>query len=59
VHNRVLYRVMEDALEYAAERRDDLVIYDVAPTILTLFGLPPVADMRGSARALAREAERA
>jgi predicted AlkP superfamily phosphohydrolase/phosphomutase len=34
-----------------AERRDDLVIYDVAPTILALFGLPVVEGMRGEAHA--------
>jgi predicted AlkP superfamily phosphohydrolase/phosphomutase len=44
---------------FAAERRDDLVIYDVAPTILELFGLPAAADTHGSPRALVREAERA
>ena len=32
-----------------AERRDDLMIYDVAPTILGLAGLPPDAGMRGRA----------
>ena len=32
-----------------AERRDDLTIYDVAPTILGLAGLPPDAGMRGRA----------
>jgi len=38
---------------FAAERRDDLVIYDIAPTILARFGLPPVPGMRGCARGLA------
>jgi predicted AlkP superfamily phosphohydrolase/phosphomutase len=33
-----------------AEQRDDLALYDVAPTILQLFGLPPVAGMRGQPR---------
>ena len=33
-----------------AGRRDDLVIYDVAPTILRLFDLPAVDGMRGRAR---------
>jgi predicted AlkP superfamily phosphohydrolase/phosphomutase len=36
-----------------AERRHDLVIYDVAPTILSLAGLPEVDGMRG--RAIGRE----
>jgi predicted AlkP superfamily phosphohydrolase/phosphomutase len=35
-----------------AERRDDLVIYDVAPTILGLFGLDAADGMRGRARGL-------
>jgi predicted AlkP superfamily phosphohydrolase/phosphomutase len=35
-----------------AERRDDLAIYDVAPTILRLFGLPAVDAMRGRSRGL-------
>jgi predicted AlkP superfamily phosphohydrolase/phosphomutase len=30
-----------------AQRRDDLVIYDIAPTILALAGLDPVEGMRG------------
>jgi predicted AlkP superfamily phosphohydrolase/phosphomutase len=33
-----------------AERRDDLVIYDVAPTILRAFGLPAADGMHGLAR---------
>ena len=32
-----------------AGRRDDLAIYDVAPTILSLAGVPPDARMRGRA----------
>jgi predicted AlkP superfamily phosphohydrolase/phosphomutase len=31
-----------------AQRRDDLVIYDVAPTILHLFGLPAAEGMLGT-----------
>ena len=38
-----------------AGRRDDLLIYDVAPTILTLFGEPVLDGMRGTARAVAQE----
>jgi predicted AlkP superfamily phosphohydrolase/phosphomutase len=33
-----------------AERRDDLVLYDIAPTIMRLFDLAPADGMRGSAR---------
>ena len=32
-----------------AGRRDDLLIYDIAPTILSLAGLPAAAGMRGRA----------
>jgi predicted AlkP superfamily phosphohydrolase/phosphomutase len=35
---------------FSSEQRDDLVLYDIAPTILRLFDLPPVAGMRGQAR---------
>ena len=35
----------------AAERRDDLAIYDIAPTILALFDLPAAEGMRGVSRA--------
>ena len=34
----------------STEHRDDLAIYDVAPTILRLFGLPVAEGMRGRAR---------
>jgi predicted AlkP superfamily phosphohydrolase/phosphomutase len=37
-------------------RRDDLTIYDIAPTILGAAGLEPEAGMRG--RAISREVER-
>src|SRR6478735_9064319 len=30
-----------------AEHRDDLTIYDIAPTLLSLAGLPPEDGMRG------------
>jgi predicted AlkP superfamily phosphohydrolase/phosphomutase len=39
-----------------AERRDDLVIYDIAPTILALAGLEPVEGMRGQVLAAAARA---
>jgi predicted AlkP superfamily phosphohydrolase/phosphomutase len=39
-----------------AGRRDDLAIYDIAPTILGAAGLEPEAGMRG--RAISREVER-
>jgi arylsulfatase A-like enzyme len=32
-----------------AEHRDDLVIYDFAPTVLSLAGLPKIDRMRGRA----------
>jgi predicted AlkP superfamily phosphohydrolase/phosphomutase len=38
-----------------AERRDDLTIYDVAPTILAAAGLPPAGGMRGRALAEVRQ----
>jgi len=43
----------------AAERRDDLVIYDVAPTILQLLGVPIPDAMRGRPLANDRVAPRA
>jgi arylsulfatase A-like enzyme len=39
-----------------AGRRDDLTIYDIAPTILGVAGLEPEPEMRG--RAISREVER-
>ena len=44
---------------FPVERRDDLVIYDVAPTILELFGLSTVAGARRTVSSLAQEPERA
>jgi predicted AlkP superfamily phosphohydrolase/phosphomutase len=41
-------------LEVPAERREDLVIYDIAPTILALAGLRPIEGMRGRALAAPR-----
>ena len=35
---------------FSSEQRDDLVLYDIAPTILRLFDLPRVEGMRGQAR---------
>jgi predicted AlkP superfamily phosphohydrolase/phosphomutase/Tfp pilus assembly protein PilF len=40
----------------AAGRIDTVTLYDIAPTVLHLLGLPAGADMRGSVLAAAREA---
>jgi arylsulfatase A-like enzyme len=39
-----------------AQQRDDLVIYDIAPTILAQAGLPPDEGMRGRVLAEAARA---